>query len=429
MALSEEQKKERSEYLNEHLKITKFDDEKQYVFISYASDNWEVVFKNVVVPLQEQYGLRVYADKAFDHENNKWTTSMLRNILYSDLMIAFFSQKYIESYACFLELLTAVNNKKQIVFVFIDNDLRNGDTADKPVIESNVKKEIHKQGNVLTIKTDNTSNDIMRAMVSAYTNISSLLQQDSLSKYDISDAFINFLRDASINQKNIYDMNALKNTIMSVSESVFAPVEHYLSEPEDNVQDIKEIASDPMPENTNNEQEPAINDKIIGKCPFCGKNVYEENEKYFSCEDEKEGCKFKIWKHSDYYLTDITRDLARTLLEGKPVTRVEKKNNSEFEYVLDKENGKLIKVFYGKCHVCGKNVYEHEKDFSCNGKKDGCVKIWKHNNDYRTDITRDLARTLLEGKTIKLEKINDGKIYETEIILDPTTGSLKQISK
>lgn len=37
----------------------------------------------------------------------------------------FVSQNYIESYACFLELLTAVNNKKQIVFV----DLGGGYTS------------------------------------------------------------------------------------------------------------------------------------------------------------------------------------------------------------------------------------------------------------------------------------------------------------
>ena len=418
MALSEEQKKERSEYLNEHLKITKFDDGKQYVFISYASDNWEVVFKNAIVPLQEKYGMRVYADKAFDHENNKWTTSMLRNILYSDLMIAFFSQKYIESYACFLELLTAVNNKKQIVFVFIDNDLRNGDTADKPVIESNVKKEIHKQGNVLTIKTDNTSNDIMRAMVSAYTNISSLLQQDSLSKYDISDAFINFLRDASINQKNIYDMNALKNTIMSVSESVFAPVEH--SEPEDNVQDIKKIASDPMPENTDNEQETAINDEIIGKCPVCGKNIYEY-EKSFCCEDSKGGCKFKILKHNDCRNKDITADIAKTLLDGKSVLIGKKNNNGSFskaEFVLDKKTGELIQPVYGKCPKCGKDVHKYEKYFRCSGED---FILWAKSK-YSPDFTDDQARELIKGNSIKFA---NGEEFE----LNLKTGNIKKISK
>lgn len=224
MSLTDSQKNERAEYLEKKLIITECSDERSYAFISYASDNWETVFKDTVVPLQEQYGLRVYADKAFDKVNDRWIVPMLRNVRGSDLVISFVSQKYIESYACFLELLTAVNNKKQVVFVSLDNDLRLGKTVDQPIIEPGVKNEILNQGANLTTNTNNTSNDIMRAMKSAFTNISSFLQQDSLSKYDISDAFINFFRDASINKKNIYDLNALKCTIMSVSENVFAPV-------------------------------------------------------------------------------------------------------------------------------------------------------------------------------------------------------------
>ena len=83
------------------------------------------MFKQAVIPLQQQYGLHVYADKAFDKLNDKWIVPMLRNVRGSDLMLVFVSQNYIESYACFLELLTAVNNKKQIVFV----DLGGGYTS------------------------------------------------------------------------------------------------------------------------------------------------------------------------------------------------------------------------------------------------------------------------------------------------------------
>lgn len=109
MGLNGAQKKERAEYLENNLIITECSQKKPYVFISYASDNWETVFKQAVVPLQQQYGMRVYADKAFDKVNDRWIVPMLRNIRGSDLVIAFVSQSYIESYACFLELLTAVN--------------------------------------------------------------------------------------------------------------------------------------------------------------------------------------------------------------------------------------------------------------------------------------------------------------------------------
>ncbi len=221
MGLNEAQKKERSEYLEKNLAITECSQRKPYVFISYASDNWEAVFKSAVVPMQRQYGLRVYADKAFDKVNDKWIVPMLRNARGADVIIAFISQSYIESYACFLELLTAVNNKKPIVFVSLEDPLHLGDTTDLPVIERGAKNEILNQGANISTNTNNTSNDIMRAMKSAYTSMSTLLEQDALSRYDISDAFINFFRDAAINRKTINDLGAVRRTIKSVSRDVF----------------------------------------------------------------------------------------------------------------------------------------------------------------------------------------------------------------
>lgn len=207
MGLNEAQKKERSEFLEKNLNITECSQKKPYAFISYASDNWETVFKKAIVPLQKQYGLCVYADKAFDKVNDRWIVPMLRNVRGSDLMIAFVSQSYIESYACFLELLTAVNNKKQIVFVSLEQELHLGDTTDQPNVERGVKNEILNQGANIATNTNNSSNDLMRAMKSAYTSISTLLEQDALSKYDISDAFINFFRDAAINRTELYKLD------------------------------------------------------------------------------------------------------------------------------------------------------------------------------------------------------------------------------
>ena len=215
------QKKERSEFLEKNLTITECSQNKKYVFISYASDNWETVFKDAVVPLQKEYGMRVYADKAFDKENDKWIIPMLRNIRGAEAVVAFVSQSYIESYACFLELLTAVNNNVPVVFVSLNDDLKLGDTTDQPDIERGVKKEIIRQGDNLATKTNNTSNDVMRAMKSAYTSLSTLLEQDALAKYDISDAFINFFRDAAANKKTVNDLKALKRTVNSVSKQVF----------------------------------------------------------------------------------------------------------------------------------------------------------------------------------------------------------------
>lgn len=221
MGLNEAQKKERSEFLEKNLEITECSQRKPYVFISYASDNWKRVFQSAVVPMQKQYGLRVYADKAFDKVNDRWIVPMLRNVRGADVVVAFISQSYIESYACFLELLTAVNNRKQVVFVSLEDQLHLGDTTDQPVVERGVKNEILNQGANISTNTNNTSNDTMRAMKSAFTSLSTLLEQDALSKYDISDAFINFFRDAAINRKTINDLGAVRGTIRSVSRDVF----------------------------------------------------------------------------------------------------------------------------------------------------------------------------------------------------------------
>lgn len=251
MGLNESQKKERSEFLEKNLNISECSQKKPYAFISYASDNWETVFKKAIVPLQKQYGLCVYADKAFDKVNDRWIVPMLRNVRGSDLMIAFVSQSYIESYACFLELLTAVNNKKQIVFVSLEQELHLGDTTDQPNVERGVKNEILNQGANIATNTNNSSNDLMRAMKSAYTSISTLLEQDALSKYDISDAFINFFRDAAINRKTINDIKALKDTINSVSCDVFDMSAKY----EAKTAQIKETPPEFLPDPTQTEDD------------------------------------------------------------------------------------------------------------------------------------------------------------------------------
>ena len=212
MGLNEIQKRERSEFLEKNLKITECSQRKPYVFISYASDNWETVFKSAVVPMQQKYGLRVYADKAFDKVNDKWIVPMLRNVRGADMFLAFNSQSYIESYACFLELLTAVNTKKQIVFVSLEEQLHLGDTTDQPDWERGIKKGILNQGSNIATNTNNTFSDLMRAMKAAYTSIATLPEQDALSKYDIFDAFINFFQDASINRKTVHDLIAVKGT-------------------------------------------------------------------------------------------------------------------------------------------------------------------------------------------------------------------------
>lgn len=70
---------------------------------------------------------------------------------------------------------------------------------------------------------------------------------------------------------------------------------------------------------------------IIGKCPLCGGNVFE-NPKSFGCGNWKEkGCKFTVWKH-DLRGHDFTIDEVKTLLDGGEVGPFKLKSKAGKDY-------------------------------------------------------------------------------------------------
>ena len=68
---------------------------------------------------------------------------------------------------------------------------------------------------------------------------------------------------------------------------------------------------------------------IIGKCPVCGKNVYE-GAKNFYCESGKE-CRFTFWKENKYYHITVTASQMAALLKGKTFTTPAKDINGNSE--------------------------------------------------------------------------------------------------
>lgn len=95
------------------LKVTKAEDKKDYVFISYRGNSWEKVLTDIVYKLQKEYGLRIYFDKDFATSNNIWIEQFTDNMesKYCKAFLCFFDEGYVTSYATLLELMYAMNGR------------------------------------------------------------------------------------------------------------------------------------------------------------------------------------------------------------------------------------------------------------------------------------------------------------------------------
>lgn len=113
MGLDPNQMEERKESLRS-LQLTKSGDGKDFIFVSYKSDNWSKVFLDVVMPLQEKYGLRVYCDKAFGQDLDSWYIQMQKQLedFHCKGVLSFRSPEYLGSYATLLEMMCNRFHKK-----------------------------------------------------------------------------------------------------------------------------------------------------------------------------------------------------------------------------------------------------------------------------------------------------------------------------
>ena len=87
--------------------ICRHDSGKPYVFISYKSDDWEIVLGEIVYKLVKDYGLNVYFDGDFGTHNSLWTKQFPLNMESGNCrgILAFLDDAYTTSYATLMELL------------------------------------------------------------------------------------------------------------------------------------------------------------------------------------------------------------------------------------------------------------------------------------------------------------------------------------
>ena len=72
--------------------------------------------------------------------------------------------------------------------------------------------------------------------------------------------------------------------------------------------------------------------EVIGKCPKCNSNVYENSKSYY-CSNYKNGCKTSLWKEANYFgqKIKISKDNAKKLLRGEQVVfKIKSKSGKEY---------------------------------------------------------------------------------------------------
>ena len=137
MGLTNEQEKAREEdanvrYLSQN--ICNKDGDKDFVFISYKSDDWEIVLKEIVYKLVKEYGLNIYFDGDFKDNNPHWTTQFPDN-MESDKckgVLVFLDDKYATSYATLMELMHSQFGCQDALYNFVS----------KPVVQINLVKAL-----------------------------------------------------------------------------------------------------------------------------------------------------------------------------------------------------------------------------------------------------------------------------------------------
>ncbi|MGL5751914.1 MAG: DNA topoisomerase [Paraclostridium sp.] len=101
--------------------------------------------------------------------------------------------------------------------------------------------------------------------------------------------------------------------------------------------DLSALVNKAKPVDVDRIEQVTIEKEVIGKCPKCGKNIYE-SEKSFYCEGFKDTpkCSFTLWKNNKFFDDKgkkITKTIAKSLLtKGKVNVKGFKKKDSSSKY-------------------------------------------------------------------------------------------------
>ena len=273
MGLTDEQKRERARRTEDLATFEPYDN-KDYVFVSYKSDDWETVLDEIVRKLINDYSLRVYYDKNFDKDNESWVDNMQNAIKTGNCkaVLAFVSKNYMSSYACLMELLMAssvhaemAHHKEQIPIIpIIVDDSKNVEAAcntfsDKPSI-----KEWSSYLKILdgALKGSRAKDETVGEVIGVLKD-----DGDAVTLEEISIVMYNILAYKTHERKysSIEDVSFFENLYMAIEKiskgSVFDEELHGTCPKEKNVEELK-IQENKIEEESEYEKEIASQENI-----------------------------------------------------------------------------------------------------------------------------------------------------------------------
>lgn len=84
--------------------------------------------------------------------------------------------------------------------------------------------------------------------------------------------------------------------------------------------------------------------EVIGKCPRCGKNIYEGKLNFY-CESGRDGCGFTLWKEDKYNSVVVTAKNAADLLSsGKTTVKIKRLSGTESVLFRLEDTGNYINL-------------------------------------------------------------------------------------
>jgi DNA topoisomerase-3 len=206
---------------------------------------------------------------------------------------------------------------------------------------------------------------------------------------------------------------------------------HQKEDPNKFMSDIEKFVSELIVNNKENKNNITIESKqekeTIGKCPICGKSIYE-NQKSFYCEGYKYDpkCQFSIWIENKFLDKKITKAMAKSFL-SKGFANI--KNNGLDMKIVMTINGNNQPNFYfekkeiGRCPRCNQSILEGLNSFYCENNKECGFIIHKENKFFTNRgiiITSKIITEILKNKKFEARnlKSSTGKSYNAMFLLE-----------